>query len=136
MRIISAALLAVLLLVVASGAQAGTIGVTFTGNGNNPFYSSGTFGYSFTVGASEITATHLGIYDTGQDGLLTSHDVGLWDNGGTLLASTTIASGTSAVLDDLFRFNALSTGVALSAGSTYYVGAEHFVTQPDTSVGT
>jgi hypothetical protein len=108
------------LFAVATVAQAATVGVTVSGG---DVFNNGTWtlGYSFLVNTS-INVTSLGVYDNGGDGLLVSHDVGLWDSSGNLLASTTVAAGTAAPLDSGFRFSSISS-VALSAGSTYYVGA-------------
>ena len=66
--------------------------------------------------------TDLGVFDSGGNGLATSHEVGLWTDGGTLLASTTLAAGTGATLDGHFRYAAIGA-ITLTAGSIYRVGA-------------
>ena len=58
----------------------------------------GTFGYTFGVGAP-LTLAGLSFSDAGGDGLSYSHAVGLWTNGGALLASLTIDSGVTDLLD-------------------------------------
>jgi hypothetical protein len=107
---------------VAPAAQASTIAANFdntTGlNLGNPAF---TLGWSFTP-TVDITVTDLGLFDSGQDGLVESHQVGLWNSSQTLLASTTVASGTSATLDDKFRFASIA-GINLFAGQTYFIGA-------------
>jgi hypothetical protein len=106
---------------------------------NGPF----TLGFQFTAN-SAITVNALGIFDSSQDGLAVSHDVGLWDMGGNLLASTTVASGTADPLTNQFRYHSI-TPVTLVAGQTYNIGglfldgsdpntfpgdAQNFVTDP------
>ncbi|MCB9509099.1 MAG: T9SS type A sorting domain-containing protein [Deferribacteres bacterium] len=82
-----------------------------------------TLGWSFTVGAADIVVSHLGIYDSGNDGLLTAHDVGIWtSDGATLVASVSIPSGTSATLISGCRYVNI-TPVTLQAGQTYVIGA-------------
>jgi Domain of unknown function (DUF4082) len=104
-----------------SSAQAVTMG--FGGSG---FFTSGsgdfTLNYIFQVGASNISVSQLGVFDAGQDGLNTAKQVGLWDSGGTLLASTTVPGGTTAALNGFFRMVNI-TPVSLTAGQTYTVGA-------------
>ena len=62
--------------------------------GIGPFGLSGTGGWEFTVN-SPITVTQLGFFDSGQDGLVDAHPVGLWDLSQTLLVSGTFDSVTS-----------------------------------------
>jgi len=85
--------------------------------GNGPF----TLGWEFQANTAEIV-TALGAFDDSQDGLNESHDVGLWDANGVLLASTTIASGTGAALINQFRYNSVAP-VTLVAGQDYFIGA-------------
>ena len=90
-----------------------------TGNtlANGPF----TLGWEFTTNAA-VTVTGLGVFDDSQDGLVESHDVGLWDNSGTLLASGTVVSGTVDPLVNQWRYVSTSP-VTLAANATYYIGA-------------
>jgi len=105
----------------ASVVQAGTLGVSVSGGTAAVNTGTWTLGYSFLVNTS-INAVSLGVFDQGGDGLLVSHDVGLWDSSGTLLASATVAAGTLDPLNGGFRFAAISP-VSLAAGSIYYVGS-------------
>jgi hypothetical protein len=66
---------------------------------NPPF----TLGFEFTA-TSTFLATELGFFDSGLDGLVESHQVGLWTNGGTLLAAATVPSGVAAPLLNGFRY--------------------------------
>lgn len=97
-----------------------TPGVTVSGNAQNVTNPPFTLGYSFTT-SQNFNLVGLGVFDAGGDGLIDRHDVGLWNSGGSLLASTTIASGTSANLTSGFRWNSV-TPLLLGAGS-YRVGA-------------
>jgi len=91
-----------------------TTGVTL---GNPPF----TLGWSFTAN-SNIDVLDLGVFDDAQNGLVDSHQVGLWNSTGTLLGSTTVPSGTGATLDDQFRMVGVSP-IVLLAGQQYFIGA-------------
>lgn len=88
---------------------------------NPPF----TLGWSFSVapGASYLVKG-LGVFDSGGDGLASSHDVGLWDSSQNLLASATGVMGSSLPLVDGFRYAPISIPVILPAG-TYYIGATY-----------
>ncbi len=117
----TASALALLILGFAGPASAG---VAFTidnleagGLGNPPF----TLGFRFTANAAVIV-THFSVFDSGQDGLAESHEVGLWDGDGTLLVTGTIAAGTLDPLVNQFRSIAIPE-VALVAGRSYSVGA-------------
>lgn len=96
----------------------------------NALYSGTGFhetSYSMTVGmeltpTADISVTSLGVFDGGVDGagLQTDHDVGLWDDSGTLLASVTVTNSDTLTND--FRYAAISP-VILTAGQKYYLGA-------------
>lgn len=83
-------------------------------------YVDGTAGWSFEP-LTDISVTSLGCFDY----VLTSNNqlplsVGLWNQSGTLLTSTTVTSS-----DPLFnqsRYQSI-TPVTLMAGQTYYLGA-------------
>lgn len=90
---------------------------TGAGLANPPF----TLGFSFTANSS-IDVSALGIFDDSQDGLLESHEIGIFDNSGNLLVSTTLGSGTSGTLINQFRYVNVAP-VTLSGGATYFVGA-------------
>jgi hypothetical protein len=92
-----------------------------------------TWGYSFYV-KSPVVVTHLGWFDTNQDGLTHAHKIGIWKdttgmtgwpyiNGGTLVTSVTIPSGTSAELSSAWRRMAI-TPITLPVGG-YSVGGEN-----------
>jgi hypothetical protein len=85
---------------------------------NGAYY---TLGFSFTL-SQNVTVTALGAYDSGQDGLWGDAEVGIWDENGVLLISTTVAAGTSGFLDGYFRYNGIAP-FALSAATTYIIGA-------------
>jgi hypothetical protein len=84
--------------------------------GNPPF----TLGFNFTAN-SPITVTKLGLFDSGQNGLFERHAVGLWNNSGILLASASVAQGTTDPLINQFRYASIAP-IALAPG-TYQVGA-------------
>ena len=69
----------------------------------------------------------LGVWDFGADGLLASHQVGIWTSAGTLLGSTIVQSGVASPLagpvaeDGRFRYQAVSP-IHLNAGSRYVIG--------------
>jgi hypothetical protein len=66
--------------------------------GNDSGCNSGcTLGYEIVITAT-VMIDALGIYDAGSNGLTHAHEVGIWDSGGTLLASTIV--GPAATLFD------------------------------------
>ena len=90
-------------------------------------------GFRFTT-SQDIFVTSLGVFDstviedrafqntsTGL-GLINAHDVGIWTDSGTLLSSTTVASGTTAELIDGFRYSDITT-LKLIANEIYFVAA-------------
>lgn len=81
-----------------------------------------TLGWKFTVHES-VFAHALGVYDSGQDGLADSTQVGLWlATGGEPLATAIIPAGTDALLDGFFRFVPISP-IVLTPGTEYIVGS-------------
>ena len=84
-----------------------------------------SLGFTFTANVTQ-TVTSLGVFDEGGDGFLTAHDVGIFAGdgalgAGALLASTTLASGTSGSLGaNNFRYQSIS-GLTLVAGQTYTI---------------
>ncbi len=98
---------------------------SLTGGSNFVFNNQGfTVGYEFTANQT-MTVSDLGFYDAGSDGLATAHNVGIYNLCGTLLTSGTVASGTTATLDNGFRYVSV-TPIVLAAGTTYRVGAVVF----------
>jgi len=112
-----------------SPAEAGTVSAVQTADGT-PFAwrliigtnLSATTGWSFVVGSQDVELDALGIFDQGADGLEDAHRVGLWTNGGTLLASATVPSGTGGTLVGSYRYTSVAP-LTLSAGQTYVLGA-------------
>lgn len=122
---------AVMLALSASSASADmlwTANATAIGNNGIAPWEQYTFGTNFTVGDENISVTKLAYTDYAGDGLGGSHQVGLWDTSGTLLASVTIGSSDTD-LYNLFSWKILDTPVTLLANTQYVLGA-------DTSTGT
>lgn len=87
---------------------------------------NGSLGWDFTVGASDIVVSAIGFWDSGSNGLNTSHQLGLFQtaapNWGVQITSVTIPAGTAAPLgDDGFRYATLPAPVTLTAGVHYKV---------------
>src|SRR5437867_12870092 len=117
----SVSLLSTLVMTAAITADAGTIGLTFTGGSNTTTAVNSTRGWAFTANVG-ISVTALGLWDiTIADPLAEAHEVGLWTSGGSLLASTLVP--VNAPLTGEFRFNGLVVPVDLIAGNTYVLGA-------------
>ncbi|MEP6755696.1 MAG: PEP-CTERM sorting domain-containing protein [Chthonomonadales bacterium] len=112
----------------AASSKAQTVALDFTGGGLGQSNGRITWGWAFNI-ASGVTVTDLGVYDEGNNGLVNSHQVGLWDSGGTLLATTTLASGLSGTAVPSvsgfgsFRFNNI-VSLGLAPGS-YVIGAAY-----------
>jgi uncharacterized protein (TIGR03382 family) len=92
---------------------------------SNTFLVGYTIGASFTVGASDVSVSHLGIYDQGSNGLVGTYDLGLWSANDTTtpLAQVSISGGTSATAINYFQYTSLATPITLVSGETYYIGA-------------
>jgi hypothetical protein len=121
-RLLSLAAAMLGMMATVQSSRADTVAVTFNDTsgeslGNGPF----TLGFQFTVN-STITVTALGAFDSGLDGLVESHDVGIWLTGGALQTSATVDSGTADPLINQFRYKPVSP-VTLTPG-TYDIGAE------------
>ena len=81
-----------------------------------------TAGWKFKVNLP-IEVTHLGLYDWQANGFQLSYPVGMWNEGGSLIASTTIASGTGSPYLDGFRYQAVQgLPPILTPGQIYTVG--------------
>ena len=103
--------------------QAAQPAIDFTGFNHQHISPNFTIGWSFEVGADNITVKSLGVFDHDQDGLFTSHDVGIWTgDGATLLGTTTVGSGLSGTLDNKFRYVNIAD-LVLNANTTYLIGA-------------
>jgi len=101
---------------VLSGGAVGISNTTGEALTNGPF----TLGWRFSLN-SPILVSGLGVFDSGQDGLKDSHDVGIFDAAGVLLASATVASGQFSPLTEQFRYAPAS--VLLTPGQSYLIGA-------------
>jgi hypothetical protein len=119
-------LVALLSLLVPSFADAEIIsaGISFTstkGNGHADFKNR-MIGWQFTVGANPIAVTELGYQDFGRDGLLASHQVGIWRlSDQVLIDSAVVPSGVSGTLDGFFRYAPLASRVTLASATTYVI---------------
>lgn len=108
-----------------SGARAQIVAVESTYDPGTVYYSIGvdsTYGWRFAVGETPLEVTHLGYFDTALDGLIDSHQVGIWDSAGTLVTQGTVPSGTAGALVGAYRFT-LATPATLDANTTYFIGA-------------
>ena len=79
-----------LLLATATVSSASTIALDVTSD--TQIFAPGVFhniGWQFTVNAP-ITVDGLGLFDVNPAALSENHQIGLWDNGGNLLAQTTV----------------------------------------------
>lgn len=77
------------------------------------------WGWEFNL-ASTFQINSLGLFDSGGDGLFGSHEVGIFDTLGNLLASTTVSSSDTLVAG--FRYHALVAPAILGPGN-YVLGA-------------
>lgn len=129
MRKVSAWVLAVGLALPGASALADTQALSFTG-GSYSISPDGstinTVGWTFNL-ASDIMLTQLGFYDAGVggvgevgDGLLASHEVGIWTDDGSLVASATVT--TLDTLSNGFRWTDVATPVLMTTGD-YRIGA-------------
>ena len=84
--------------------------------GNIPNWTLIT-GNTFNV-TSPFTVHYLGFFDHFGDGLLTSHDVGIYDGSGALLSFATIPAGTAALLDGSYRLVSVQP-FTLAVGTNY-----------------
>jgi hypothetical protein len=78
-----------------------------------------------------IVFTQLGVFDDGGDGLVNSHQIGLWRDDGTLLASTTVPAGTAAPLFGGYRYVPITPVVIPFTGQN----PGHFVVAAQYSAG-
>lgn len=102
-------------------------------NNCNPQANPGcTVGWAFQVN-SPILVFSLGFFDLGPNGLADSHNVGLFNSGGTLLASTTVTNGSTPVASAFGAGRWLMNDIApiqLNPG-TYTIGAFVLNQSPD-----
>lgn len=93
-------------------------------------------GWSFTANL-DLVVDSLGVYAapdyvSGERTFTQSHEVGIFDAGGNLIAATTVNAADP--LTGLFRWHALDSAVTLTSGSTYYLlaamGADQYTWDP------
>jgi Domain of unknown function (DUF4082) len=80
-----------------------------------------TFGYAFSFN-QDVLVSAVGIFDSGDNGLIYTNRLGIWTDSGSLLASKLFDSTVSPVLDSHFRWLSLDTPLLLSAHTAYRVG--------------
>lgn len=118
MRKLLVLLAAALFSLSASVAKADTLGVSFTSPNSAFTLNNGggwSLGYEFTV-SNAITINGLGYFNYG--GFLETHEVGLYDSTGTLLASATVTNASTQ--EGFFNFTSIAD-LTLAAGQTYQV---------------
>jgi hypothetical protein len=120
-----AAATALLLAAVAPAATA-AIAVTEIGNGTTSALGNGEYGWRFSL-SSDITVTHLGVWDSNGDGLEQSvTTVRIWSSTREVLASAAVPGGEAAPLTDGFRYAAIDDLLLEADGGTYYISATSF----------
>lgn len=96
--------------------------ITFDeGTGSNGTNQGQSVGWQFDV-LVPFSVTAVGWFDEGQNGLVTSHQVGIWNPAGVLLASAVVPGGLAGTLDGQYRMVALGSALNLAVGSGYIVG--------------
>ena len=87
-------------------------------------------GFQFQVTGSDRKINALGFIDlnntapkTGAtgDGLIGPEIVSLWTDAGALLGTVTVPSGTSGILDGVWRYAQLSSSITLTNGGVYRI---------------
>lgn len=81
-----------------------------------------TSGYAFSFN-QDVLVSAVGIFDSSDNGLTNTNQLGIWTDSGSLLASKLFDSTVSPVLDSHFRWLSLDTPLLLSANTAYRVGA-------------
>ena len=118
-----AAFVAIALAGTGVAALAGPI-IDFTGGEVQLNAGDETYGYSFTVSGSGISLNGLGVFDSFSLPLQLSHDVGIWNSSGTLIVSTTVSPGDTAVAstDALGQWREATISPLVLTPGTYYAG--------------
>src|SRR4051812_48165491 len=75
-------------------AHAGPLALTFTGGAVNSSATDVMAGWRFSMNTSEVV-DGLGVWDYQGNGLSAPHQVGIWTDAGTLVASAFVAAGTT-----------------------------------------
>jgi len=98
--------------------------IEFSGGSTSTGGGDFTVGYEFTTAGTGIV-TGLSWWDEGGDGLVSSHEVGLWTASGTLLASVTVDNSSTALASPSgfgnWMVQDLTSNLVIGAG-TYRVG--------------
>jgi len=97
-----------------------SLGVDFMSPGAIVGPSMGSQGFRFQAN-DNVVVIRLGVFDAFQNGLPGAQQVGLWDAGGNLLASTFVDN--SDLLEGFWRFHAIQN-VTLIKGETYMVASQ------------
>jgi len=111
---------AALALLFTATASASTTALTFTGGQGNNVEQNVMAGWRFQTTQS-VTVDNLGVYGL-RGGLVFSHQVGIWDSGGNLLATGTVPAGNSGAFVNNFWFTPVAP-VMLQAGQIFTVAA-------------
>lgn len=110
--------------------QSGVLGAVFlTGVPDNKTVTSksnATLGYAFRVGPDPVNILKMGIWDQGANGLVESHEMGIWNTSGDLLASVTVPQGTAGELGGNFRYVDVLGGLMLDADTVYIIAAKYY----------
>jgi hypothetical protein len=110
----------------AGGTAAFSVTPLFLGNG---YFVPQSAGDVFTTNAN-LTVSSLGVYDPLHSALLESHDVGIFDSVGDLIASATVPAGSVARLDGDFRYVDIAP-VQLLQGQSYTIAALYLMLDGD-----
>ena len=120
----TSAILCVLLVMPGLAVATPVAGVSFTATGSEGHRDckSRMMGWQFTVGTDHIEVTELGYQDFGLDGLVHSHEVGIWQlSDEVLMGSVVVPEGVTASLDGFFRYAPLASPFTLISGTTYLI---------------
>ena len=104
------------------------------GPGGVWFGNDNTIGWTFDT-CEIIEVTHLGLnaaHAGANDGLSQAHRIGIWDNAGNLLFSTTVGPGRGDVTAGPWEYAAV-TPTMLGLGR-YVIGAQYIVGSPEWTV--
>lgn len=126
------------LLLIPNSAPPQTLEPLFRNHPGRLDHCTGTVAGYFKVRSDEdVLLTHLGFFDAENDGLQVSHPVGVFELSSTnpvegrLVAEVIIPYGTSAFLEEGYRWIALTDEVKLKAGKSYLLGAHVGEGSPD-----
>jgi hypothetical protein len=119
MKFLPSVLVLAAALSVHASSSASTVALEWT-TGGSQGSSAETRGYAFALNSS-INVTGLGWFDLDGDGLVDSHEVGVWSSAGTLVMSGTVSAGTVDPLTGHFRYTSSIFGATLLDAGTYVV---------------